>query len=257
MVKTQDVVFCGPGHNTRYCVLRVQPQHKGRFNHGCPEPAQEQEQDGYAGSVGITLGGSVVIDSAALPDPVMAEIKKTFRWINPSWRIQSRRMAAVRPPEKYLPGFYVAEDGMLHIPRASVRHVIDILQKHHIVVSITDSTTSAGASFPIRPGVDPGFEGLERLCNKRFGILGVRGSGDDDIPAAAAVIAARAQRTLVVVKSKDRLYRWRNILLSVFDVDDDAVGLVGDRHHNTGADLVVGIDRSLYKNIKMFCRCTS
>lgn len=195
----------------------------------------------------------VLVDSHAripadiLPEVLVEKIRKAFTFSNPSW--QRPGYHRMEPPPKYLYAYFMDDHGRLCIPAASLRWLMDFLYRQRVGVRISDGTISApmGREVVFAREMDHSWgEAFRVLSEKRYSIF--RAPGGAGRAVACALMVHRGQQTLVVVKRKDQLYRWRDEIVRLTDWSVSDIGLVGDRNLNMDAPVVVGIDRSLYRH---------
>jgi len=199
------------------------------------------------GPVEIRVDASARVSLDVLPEAAAADLRRAASFINPAWR-RGLRYHSLQPPEKYLYAYYVDDANRICFPRAGLRWLIDFFQARKIPVYLDDHTISVPMSRVVLFGKDMEpvvSEAFRALWKKRYNILGA--TGDSGFLITCALIAARGEKTLIVVKHKYQLYQWRDALLRYTDLDVEDVGLVGDQHRQSAAAVVVGIDRSLYK----------
>ena len=70
-------------------------------------------------------------------------------------------------------------------------------------------------------------------------------TGSGKTVTALKVIAERKQPTLVIVRTKELLYQWRDRALQFTDIKPEEIGLIGDGHHSIGSKLTIAIVNSL------------
>jgi len=215
------------------------------------EPAAEAPVDeGFSfGRVQIYVDHHARFSVALMPESWLEALQAAFVFINPAWRKRQQYAAALEPPAKYLYAWFFDDADRLCVPAASLRWLVDFFHKRKVHVEIADHTRSdhfgKAVSFAGDLAEVSVAEAFRALIEKRYGIF--RASGDSAYPVACAVMASRGERTLIVVKRKRQLYRWKDEILRNTDLSDGDIGLVGDRHCTVDAPVVVGIDRSLYK----------
>lgn len=236
----------GQGDEARQEPVDVNPD-PGAGEFAGPERASSAHiHEGMPDQINIEVGVSARLPLDLLPDQAVKDLCRQYRFKNPAWAKAVRY--SLHPPEKYLYAYYVDEANRFCVPRASLRRLVNFLQVRKTGVHIDDKTVSvpvsSGFSF-IGEKQPLCMEAYRALYNKRFNVLGATGAAAYEV--VCLLMAARAQKTLVVVKSKHQLYKWRDQLSVLTDLSAKNIGLAGDRNLDLDADVVVGIDRTLYK----------
>lgn len=195
------------------------------------------------------------LQKTGLPEGVLAALKEQLVFENPLFHKNTRYGRPNHGIDRFL--FCIWEDQSnddLIIARGFFSELARILRGNRVSFEVEDHTTDV-------PGMDLVFEGgslytyqsdaLEALRKRRFGILvGPQGCGKKVI--SLKLIAERKARTLVVTRTRRRLYAWKEAALRFLGDHDHIVGLVGDGHRDVTKPFIVGISLSLYKCLDEF-----
>ena len=146
---------------------------------------------------------------------------------------------------------YIEKDGAtIKVPRGFLNELKRILEFHNIAYSIKDKTR-------ILPQIDLTFNGKlgdlqeeakAAMMRTDIGILLLlMGSGKTVI--SLSMVAERGQPALVIVKTKELMYQWRDEAHEFLGMEKGEIGLFGDGHKKLGSKLTIGIINSVHKYV--------
>jgi len=174
----------------------------------------------------------LIQERLTIPNPAYIEAQKRGRWM--------------RNIRKELTYYQDTVDGLV-IPRGFALQLLRLATQHEVSWQLDDRRWTL-------PKVEISFAGKLREyqteavkdCLKRdFGVLNApTGSGKTTI--ALAIIAARKQRCLVVVHTKELLQQWIDRASQFLNMAPDEIGIIGGGKKGIGERLTIGIVNSIY-----------
>jgi len=187
------------------------------------------------GSLSIALVDQVYIEKEHLPQPLLNRLVRLAAFQNPEfYRAQAMRFPVWDKPRV----IGCAENHPRHValPRGCLEDVLELLAAHGIRADLRDERCTG------RP-VGVVFQGelqsdqkaaVRAICSHDFGILCAR-TGFGKTVTAAAIIAARAVNTLILVHRAELLHQWYE-RLQAFLGRAQEIGLIGaGKQTRTGA----------------------
>ncbi len=198
---------------------------------------------GEVDKITIHIDNQIRILKSELTTAQINNIEEELTLINPRWEQKNQFSKWKNKEPKYLM-YYRYQAGVMLLPRG----YIHALRKELPELELIDRTR-------LLESVDFGFKGelhgyqkiaLRDVCSRRFGVLEAP-PGAGKTVMALAIIAQRAQPTLVVVHTKELMYQWRERILDFCNLTEDEIGLIGDGHNRPGSKITVAIINSLYR----------
>ncbi|MBI9078000.1 MAG: hypothetical protein JEZ02_21565 [Desulfatibacillum sp.] len=203
-----------------------------------------------SGPVQVVLGNVIELDAGSIPSLVREEILKRLTFDNPRY-FQEARFGRIKPGTTRFLHYAWNQDGRLILARGFMHELIRIFHANRLKFEIQDKTVRPNSFCPEFKGdLHPSqAQALESAGKRRFGIVsGPRGSGKKVL--ALRLVALRGAPALVIVKTKARMYQWKEVVCRFLNMRHDQVGLLGDGRHDLGAEILIAIDRSLYRNVE-------
>lgn len=197
-------------------------------------------------TVDIRVDNLIRICRSDLPHAVIDKLYRELTWDNPLYLKQARFGKINGTVEKRLSCCW-ERDGDLLITRGYIHELVRIFHAHRIKFTIHDYAE-------LNPDVDYFFsekpygyqdDALAAVADRRFGIIcGPLGCGKKVL--ILKWIAEKKLTALIVVKTKDQLYQWKNNINRFLGMEEPDLGLLGDKHKKIGKKITVAIDKTLY-----------
>lgn len=175
-------------------------------------------------------------------------IIKELEFINPKW-LENEKMGRWNKEVAKILRFYdkTANNG-LWIPRGYMRHLINLCRQHEIEFEIEDERR-------ICPEIEVYFSGklkdfqqqaVDIMIKKDFGTL-CAPTGSGKTVMALAIIAKRAQPTIIIVHTKDLALQWIDRINEFLGIPTKEIGMIGGGQKSVGDKITVALIQSLYK----------
>ncbi|SHL34926.1 Superfamily II DNA or RNA helicase [Desulfatibacillum alkenivorans DSM 16219] len=207
------------------------------------------EEPTPSGPVSVALGNVIEMEARALPIKVHEEIMKRLTFDNPRY-FHEARFGRIKPGTTRYLQYAWNQDGKLILARGFMHELIRIFHANRVRFDIKDRTVRPQSfCLKFKGSLNPEqIEALEAIRIRRFGIVaGPRGSGKKVL--ALKLAAARNVDALVIVKSKARMYQWKEAACRFLNIDGGQVGMLGDGRQDFGEGIAIAIDRTLYRHV--------
>jgi hypothetical protein len=199
--------------------------------------------------IGVRIDNALRLKKADLPFDLSDLLKKTLTFDNPQFLRQQRFGQFPPKAQRHLFGIWEEGDDLV-LSRGFKRELIRIFHANRLPFSITDKTRQfAKVDFNFSGDLNGNqAEAARAAAQHQFGIvLGRPASGKKVL--ALKLICDRRLPALVIVRSKSRLYQWRNTADRFLGLKGPDIGLIGDGSKRLGGKLTIAIDRTLYRMI--------
>ncbi|ACL03802.1 DNA or RNA helicase of superfamily II-like protein [Desulfatibacillum aliphaticivorans] len=207
------------------------------------------EEQAPSGPVTVALGNVIEMEADALPFKVREEIMKRLTFDNPRY-FHEARFERIKPGTTRYLTYAWNQDGKLILARGFMHELIRIFHANRVQFEIQDRTVRPQSfCLKFKGSLNPDqTEALETIRKRRFGIVtGPRGSGKKVL--ALKLAAARNVDALVIVKSKARMYQWKEAVCRFLNIHGSQVGMLGDGRQDFGEGIAIAIDRTLYRHV--------
>lgn len=201
------------------------------------------------GKIRITIHQEICVRKKDLPKEMIAALNARLMFNNPRYLKNlrfGRKEAGITPKL-----FCIREEGgNFLIARGFAADLVKMLHQFRVAFEIfITATEGPKVSFRfIGTLYEHQKQAFDEIANRRYGVL----SGPDSsgkMVLALYLIKERQLPALVIVKRKDRIYQWRDVICRFLGLSHAEVGLIGDGHNDLGQNITVAIDRSLYRHI--------
>lgn len=206
----------------------------------------------------IRLKISKQIHAYGLPATITKFIKKQLKIINPKWLDNHKMGRYNRETPKYIQ-IYEYKNKVMHLPVGWLEALESLLKTHRAKYRIYDLRIS----HPIKIR----FKGeLREFQKKACSYLlyedgNIINTGTLEAPTGSGktvmgiyMIAARKEKTLIIVHTKDLVQQWIERIGSFLHVNTSDVGKIGDGSFRIGNKITVALIQSLYKKSQELCR---
>ncbi|MGN0905917.1 MAG: TOTE conflict system archaeo-eukaryotic primase domain-containing protein [Bullifex sp.] len=192
-----------------------------------------------------------------LPVYLSAGISIPKRYVTPAFIDCIRRLASYRDPEYYITlernkgyvpkdtscfiSLFLESDSVIQLPRGYYSQFRELMRKAGIRVEFSDLRKS-GTGLDVTSSVVLRKEqttGLEAMLNNETGVVRAATSFGKTV-LAAAIIAYRKEKTLVIVNSRQLMDQWQQKLESVLTVSNPPVRREHKRINRTGIGVFGG-----------------
>ena len=197
--------------------------------------------------VQAVVSNRVFVATDDLPSVLIAQVKRLAAFQNPEfYKKQAMRFSTALTPRV----ISCADELPRHValPRGCLDDLKDLLDENDIALEVRDEReVGRSCQFTFR-GELTRAQGaaLAALTARDFGLLSAPpGAGKTVI--GAALIAARARSTLVLVHRKPLLEQWVARLASFLDLPLDEIGKIGGGHRKVTGNLDVAMIQSLVR----------
>ena len=211
------------------------------------EPVQVNEP--LPDRISVVVADQVYVDRTGLPPAMTARLVRLAAFQNPEfYRAQSMRLPTFGKSRI----ISCAELHARHIglPRGCLGEVVDLICAHGADVAIDDQR-SVGAPLP--PGVrfrgtlrGPQVKAFDALVPHDHGVFAATTAFGKTV-VAAALIAARARNTLVLVHRRELLAQWVERLRTFLDIDPKAIGTISGGRRKPMGVIDVALIQSLVR----------
>jgi hypothetical protein len=188
-------------------------------------------------NISVTLADQIYVDRAQLPPAMVARLVRVAAFQNPEfYRAQAMRLSIHDKPR-------IISCAELHprhvgLPRGCLDEVLQLLANHRIEVHI-DDVRNIGRALPSNTRFVGELRGQQiaafnSLAPHETGVLAATTAFGKTV-VAAALIAHRAQNTLVLVHRRELLLQWIERLKAFLDIDPRDIGEIGGGRWNQRA----------------------
>ena len=189
--------------------------------------------------VQVTLGGRVQIPLPDLAPPLRDRLVRTAMFANPMFHERER----ARLPTHNTPRVVSCHEQTathLLLPRGCLGRAVGELEAYGVATSVNDLRSDGDEISAAFTGVlsEHQHAAVTALARDDIGVL-VAPPGAGKTVVAAALIAARARSTLIVVHRRPLLEQWVGRLREFLDVDPGSVGTSIDKPGTSGIDVVM------------------
>ena len=234
LYSTENSVFCSSGYLADFMADGVDVLWQSRL-------PKLGKGDCISDPLPVFLSSGLSIPKSALSAKMQDALKRLACFPNPEYFRAQRRNQGYAPfgIDSFVSA-YVESDTVLQIPRGLSEMLFSYLDNNRISYTVIDKRTQATGIEVSFLGIlrDEQTEALETLKAKDCGILRAATSFGKTV-VAAALIAERREKTLVLVHKNDLLEQWREKLrqhLFIGNVD----GVKEGRHVNYSGIGVLG-----------------
>ncbi len=199
--------------------------------------------------IGIVVADQIYIDRAGLPQAMTARLIRLAAFQNPEfYRAQSMRLPTFGKPR-------IISCAELHprhvgLPRGCFDEAVELIRAHGADVAVQDHRSDG---VPLPAGVQfqgtlrsPQVKAFDALAQHDHGVLAATTAFGKTV-LAAALIAARARNTLVLVHRRELLTQWVERLRTFLDVDPKAIGTIGGGRRKPTGVIDVALIQSLVR----------
>jgi superfamily II DNA or RNA helicase len=187
-----------------------------------------------------------------LPPKILRKIKDDLTILNPVW-LENRKMGRRNwQVEKYLFFYTEPNSTTINLPIGYAAELQSMLTKYKLIFDITDLRKEVPCQFK--------FEGtLKNLQEKAINDLMMYETGTLCAPTGSGktvmalfMIAARGQRTLIIVHTKELLDQWINRCGQFLKMHSNEIGIIGAGQERLGDRITIALVQSLYKRVHQY-----
>lgn len=178
------------------------------------------------------------------PKALLKRLRKDLQVFNPKW-IDNQRMGRYnRDTPKYI-NIYEEGPGRISVPSGYIEEIQETLTHEEIPFDIYDLRVERSAAFNFK-GELRGFQGpaCRRILMFDTGTLEAP-TGSGKTVMGLYIIAARRQKTLVIVHTKDLAFQWIERAAEFLDIRPEEIGLIGAGKKSIGRRLTIGLIQSV------------
>jgi superfamily II DNA or RNA helicase len=184
-----------------------------------------------------------------VPTPILKEIKKDMEVLNPKW-LDAKKMGRWNGHiPKYIKAYKEKGDSLL-MPISYVENLMQALTKNEIKFGLIDLRKEIPAKFKWNGKLRP-FQ--EKACAEMLeysnGTLEAA-TGAGKTVMGLWLMAARAQRSLIIVHTKELSDQWFDRMQQFLDIKREEIGQIGQSKFRIGRRVTVGMVQSLYKRVR-------
>ncbi|GAB6147015.1 DEAD/DEAH box helicase [Desulfocicer niacini] len=141
--------------------------------------------------------------------------------------------------------FYREIPGGLEVPRGFAATAYNICLDQDVDISIIDNRVEAPAAFQFHGTLRPFQQvAVDTMLETHHGVL-ESGTGSGKTVMALAIIAARGQRALIIIHTKELLHQWIDRIESFLGIPSGEVGQIGGGKFTLGDRITVGMVQTL------------
>lgn len=193
----------------------------------------------------LVLADGVYIDRSALPPPLVTRLARVAAFQNPEfYRAQARRLPTYGKPRiiccASLQGRYLV------LPRGCLDGALTIFRSHEIHAEIEDGRERGAQVRTQFLGAlrDEQQRAVDALRDHDFGVLAATTAFGKTV-VAAALIAARACSTLILVHRRELLTQWTARLRQFLSLAKEDLGVIGGGKRKPSGRIDVAVIQSL------------
>lgn len=184
-----------------------------------------------------------------LPESLKKEIAAELILDNPTWISNHQMNRYNRGVPRYLKAYTVSKN-VLSVPIGYLENVSQCLTENEIPFKIYYQRTEVPCKFEWKAELrDFQKTACEELSYYDQGTLQAA-TGSGKTVMALYMIAARKQKTLVIVHTKELLEQWQDRALTFLRLDPYEIGTIGAGKFRIGRRLTIGLVQSVYKKVK-------
>lgn len=197
----------------------------------------------------IRLKISKQIIAHRLSIEIIEFIETKLTIINPKWLDNNKMGRYNHETPKYLQ-IYKLKNNIMCLPVAWLELLESILQYHRVKYIKYDFRISHPIKIRFKGELrDFQKEACADLLAKHTGTLEAP-TGSGKTVMGLYMVAARKEKTLIIVHTKDLAHQWIDRISSFLHVDKKEVGMIGDGSFSIGTKITVALIQSLYKKVK-------
>lgn len=206
----------------------------------------------------IRLKISKQIHAYGLPATIIKFIKKQLKINNPKWLDNHKMGRYNRETPKYIQ-VYEYKNKVMHLPVGWLEALESLLKTHRAKYRIYDLRISRPIKIRFKGELR---EFQKKACSHLLHEDGnILNTGTLEAPTGSGktvmglyAIAARKEKTLIIVHTKDLSQQWVERIGSFLHVNTSEVGMIGDGSFRIGNKITVALIQSLYKKSQELCR---
>lgn len=204
-----------------------------------PRTLQPSVSETAPAKITVTLGARVQIPATDLPPDLRDRLVRTGAFANPEFYERERARLSTHKTPRVISCHEQIADRIL-LPRGCLDHVVDELEAHGVTTTVEDSRSDGDEIDVAFAGVlsDDQQRAVTALAKHDVGVL-VAPPGAGKTVVAAALIAARARSTLILVHRRPLLEQWLSRLSHFLDLDPSSIGKSVDKPGSSGIDVVM------------------
>lgn len=184
-----------------------------------------------------------------LPDYYKKEIARQLILDNPIWLSNHRMGRYNRGIDRHIK-CYTAKKNVLSIPIGYYEEVAQYLTENKIPFKVYFKRKEVPEKFNWLGELrDFQKEACKDLYNYHQGVLQAA-TGSGKTVMALYMIAARAQKTLVIVHTKELVDQWFDRASTFLKLDPYEIGTIGAGKNRVGRRLTIGLVQTVYKKVK-------
>ncbi len=184
-----------------------------------------------------------------LPESYKKEIAADLILDNPTWVSNHQMGRYNRGVPKHIKCYTVSKN-TLSFPIGYYENISHYLTENEIKFQIYYKRKEVPVKFQWKGKLrDFQEEACKEISEYDQGVLQAA-TGSGKTVMALYMIAARKQKTLVIVHTKELVEQWFDRAMTFLKLDPYEIGVIGDGKNRVGRRLTIGLVQTIYKNVK-------
>ena len=188
-----------------------------------------------------------------LPQYLLDQIKEDYTLLNPKW-LENKKMGRWnKGVDKYI-RTYTLRRGRLSLPAACAEDLFETLTHNRLAFDLYDNRVSIPVKLTFRGKLkDFQEEACRDMMEYDCGTLEAP-TGSGKTVMALYLIAARKQKTLIIVHTKELAEQWVERCCSFLNIKAPEIGRIGGGQFRVGRKITIALVQSAYKRVTELAR---
>ncbi len=197
-------------------------------------------------TINVTVNNYATINNT--PKTITDLIKKKYTIINPKWVENNymRRWNGDTP--KHIEIYEITPDGIA-LPAPCLDDIDRMIDSHGLEMNLIDKRKSIPVEIEFAGDLhDLQAEAIKPILEHNYGTL-VAATGSGKTVMGLYILAARKQKTIIIVHTKDLAHQWIAQIKKFLSLKDEDVGLIGSGSNTIGKKITVALVQSVYSRL--------